>query len=300
MNTPDNCYLDKGHDAHDLLGRFDTCPACGFSPSREPLQPEHAMPRDLAEAVARPTELAAVVWKYIHAWNHLEVPGDDADELLSEMARLVGFNEPIPSLEENLRRKPLAPPVTPEPTQTLDVLLACECSLRVNQVCDKCQLLKPAVNEAIARARHAGEVAGFRTGLENAAKIADDYDGFVASLIRAYLQATESPVVSDPIRSLAPAEKMADIDLLKQKLAAAQAEAATLRALGSEVIRSWDGRAAGDPIEGTGPGAHQLMGLGNRDYGARDPRVERFYDALAAWRTALAAPPSTAATKEGK
>lgn len=70
MNTPDNCYLDKGHDAHDLLGRFDTCPACGFSPSREPLQPEHAMPRDLAEAVARLTEaaeyhesLASRIWR---------------------------------------------------------------------------------------------------------------------------------------------------------------------------------------------------------------------------------------------
>jgi len=48
---------------------------------------------------------------------------------------------------------------TPEPTQTLDVLLACECSLHANQVCDKCQLLRPAVAEAIARARHAGEVA---------------------------------------------------------------------------------------------------------------------------------------------
>jgi hypothetical protein len=30
MNTPDNCYLDKGHSAHDLLGPGETCKACGF------------------------------------------------------------------------------------------------------------------------------------------------------------------------------------------------------------------------------------------------------------------------------
>jgi hypothetical protein len=29
-NTPDNCYLDKGHDAHDLLGPGESCKACGF------------------------------------------------------------------------------------------------------------------------------------------------------------------------------------------------------------------------------------------------------------------------------
>ena len=29
-NTPDNCYLDKGHSAHDLMAPGDTCEACGF------------------------------------------------------------------------------------------------------------------------------------------------------------------------------------------------------------------------------------------------------------------------------
>jgi len=31
MNTPDNCYLDKGHDAHDLLAPGESCKACGFA-----------------------------------------------------------------------------------------------------------------------------------------------------------------------------------------------------------------------------------------------------------------------------
>ena len=37
MNTPDNCYLDKGHDAHDLMAPGESCKACGFvapSPSQ--------------------------------------------------------------------------------------------------------------------------------------------------------------------------------------------------------------------------------------------------------------------------
>jgi hypothetical protein len=29
-NTPDNCYLDNGHSAHDLLGPGESCKACGF------------------------------------------------------------------------------------------------------------------------------------------------------------------------------------------------------------------------------------------------------------------------------
>ena len=36
MNTPDNCYLDKGHDGHDLLGPGESCKACGFvAPANE-------------------------------------------------------------------------------------------------------------------------------------------------------------------------------------------------------------------------------------------------------------------------
>jgi len=36
MNTPDNCYLDKSHDAHDLLGSGEVCKACGFVAPEEP------------------------------------------------------------------------------------------------------------------------------------------------------------------------------------------------------------------------------------------------------------------------
>src|SRR5690349_546914 len=30
MNTPDNCYADKSHSAHDLLAPGEKCKACGF------------------------------------------------------------------------------------------------------------------------------------------------------------------------------------------------------------------------------------------------------------------------------
>ena len=39
MNTPDNCYLDKGHDAHDLLWPGESCKACGFV-MQGPVTPE--------------------------------------------------------------------------------------------------------------------------------------------------------------------------------------------------------------------------------------------------------------------
>jgi len=29
-NTPDNCYADKSHSAHDLLAPGESCKACGF------------------------------------------------------------------------------------------------------------------------------------------------------------------------------------------------------------------------------------------------------------------------------
>jgi hypothetical protein len=55
-NTPDNCYLDKGHSAHDLLGPGEACKACGYT---VPYQfqdndghSEQTAPRELAEAVA--------------------------------------------------------------------------------------------------------------------------------------------------------------------------------------------------------------------------------------------------------
>jgi hypothetical protein len=51
-NTPDNCYLDKSHSAHDLLGPGESCKACGF------MAP--AAPRELAEAVARLERFHAV------------------------------------------------------------------------------------------------------------------------------------------------------------------------------------------------------------------------------------------------
>jgi len=57
------------------------------------------------QCAAAKAKLESVVWRYIHAWNHLEVPGDEGDALLCEMAELVGFDEPIPTLEENLRRR---------------------------------------------------------------------------------------------------------------------------------------------------------------------------------------------------
>jgi hypothetical protein len=34
MNTPDNCYADKSHSAHDLLGPGESCKACGFVAGR--------------------------------------------------------------------------------------------------------------------------------------------------------------------------------------------------------------------------------------------------------------------------
>jgi flagellar biosynthesis/type III secretory pathway protein FliH len=44
VNTPDNCYLDKGHDAHDLLAPGEVCKACGFvAPRPGPWHPEHAL-----------------------------------------------------------------------------------------------------------------------------------------------------------------------------------------------------------------------------------------------------------------
>ena len=61
MNTPDNCYLDKGHDAHDLLGPGESCTACGFTKTSDRKWADTTMarmeresaPRELAEAVAR-------------------------------------------------------------------------------------------------------------------------------------------------------------------------------------------------------------------------------------------------------
>ena len=49
MNTPDNCYLDKGHDAHDLLAPGESCKACGFV---APVTPEPSQQdKDEAKAV---------------------------------------------------------------------------------------------------------------------------------------------------------------------------------------------------------------------------------------------------------
>ena len=97
---------------------------------------------------------------------------------------------------------------TPEPTQTLDVLLACECSLHANQVCDKCQLLRPAVAEAIARARHVGEVAE----RERCASVCETH--VWRRPVEWWLESTKQFVASvaarecaAAIRSLAPAEK---------------------------------------------------------------------------------------------
>jgi len=49
-NTPDNCYLDKGHDAHDLLGPGESCKACGFM--MMPPTPPEPTPQDYDEARA--------------------------------------------------------------------------------------------------------------------------------------------------------------------------------------------------------------------------------------------------------
>ena len=50
MNTPDNCYLDKGHDAHDLLGPGESCKACGFIQHYQVTPPE-PMQQDREESV---------------------------------------------------------------------------------------------------------------------------------------------------------------------------------------------------------------------------------------------------------
>ena len=53
MNTPDNCYLDKGHSAHDLLGPGEVCKACGFvtpEPDETAVKPAQR-DRDEAKAV---------------------------------------------------------------------------------------------------------------------------------------------------------------------------------------------------------------------------------------------------------
>jgi len=48
-NTPDNCYLDKGHDAHDLLAPGESCKVCGFM--MMPPTPPEPTQQDRREAI---------------------------------------------------------------------------------------------------------------------------------------------------------------------------------------------------------------------------------------------------------
>src|SRR5690349_20665295 len=102
MNTPDNCYADKSHSAHDLMAPGEKCKHCGF---------------------------------------------------------VMGAR----------------PAVMPELDQTLDVLLACECSLHANQVCDKCQILRPAVAKALHRASLVTDL--HRRALEACEELSRCYEG---------------------------------------------------------------------------------------------------------------------------
>ena len=128
MNTPDNCYLDKGHDAHDLLGPGESCKACGFvAPANTTMSAlysaadrHHAeLARDLAAApaTAEPTQ-------------------QDSDDAVNAVGEILSWAQ-----GEYLRS-------------------------------DEVDGALERVEQAIARARHAGEVAG----IEKAARQCDEME----------------------------------------------------------------------------------------------------------------------------
>ncbi|HXJ69391.1 MAG TPA: hypothetical protein VNM39_10830 [Verrucomicrobiae bacterium] len=198
MNTPDNCYLDKGHSAHDLLGPGEVCKACGFvAPAPDP------------------THLVGEfdAWKW--ADEFVRIHGGDKDLMVTWFANAI-----MAGYDHARREPPSSTP--PEPTQQ-DYFNAAQCW------CDPTTstlvmepMLAVVIARSIARARHAGEVAERERilselpGLLMEAALAGhmlttsevaEATRFNTDDVRPTLEAI---IARAAIRSLAPAEKETD------------------------------------------------------------------------------------------
>jgi hypothetical protein len=154
MNTPDNCYLDKSHSAHDLLGPGESCKACGF-----------VAPMQLLRVIQFPHGVSELCWRVVD----------------SEGREVAGF-ESESEANDYVRRKTESP-ATPEPTPQPEMVMGFRAddydeAERIAAGADSTGESQLAYNivSAIARARHAGEVAE-RERLRGLVEAVSDYIG---------------------------------------------------------------------------------------------------------------------------